>query len=217
MREQMLEIYSSLLDYFGPQRWWPAETPVEVIIGAILTQNTSWSNVSQAIKNLKESNLLSINGLRHSPNSEIEALIRPTGYFRQKTKKLKHFIDFLYDKHGGELQSLFDLNVAEMREQLLNITGIGPETADSIILYAAGKPSFVIDKYTTRIFSNLGLLHENVKYHEAKLFFEENLPEDVRLYNEFHAMIVALGNQICKKKNPSCSKCPVRYHCLNTQ
>ena len=144
-------------------------------------------------------------------------MIRPTGYFRQKTKKLKHFIDFLYDKHGGELQSLFDLNVAEMREQLLNITGIGPETADSIILYAAGKPSFVIDKYTTRIFNNLGLLHENVKYHEAKLFFEEKLPEDVRLYNEFHALIVALGNQICKKKNPSCSKCPVRYHCLNTQ
>jgi len=205
------KIYKSLYNHFGPQHWWPGEIPFEVSIGAILTQQTSWNNVEKAIDNLKKEKLLDPKKLRDVKNEKLEKLIQPSGYYRQKTKKLKNFINFLWINYDGKLEKLFDQPIPELREQLLSVNGIGKETADSIILYATNKPIFVIDAYTKRIFHRLGITEED-DYDKLQKIFQKNLPEDTKLFNEFHALIVRLGKDYCKKK-PKCEKCPLKKNC----
>lgn len=205
-------IYELLLNSFGPQNWWPGETADEIIIGAILTQSVSWKNVETAIKNLKQNNLCTIEQIQNSNVEEIAPLIRSTLYFNEKAKKLKYFTDFLYTYYNGDIYKMFQTETRTLREQLLQIKGIGEETADSILLYAGGKSVFVIDAYTKRIFSRLGITKPNWNYSQYQQFFMDNLPQDVALFNDYHAQIVHLGKNICKIK-PICNKCPLNNIC----
>jgi endonuclease III related protein len=204
------EIHARLLKHFGPSRWWPAKTPFEVMVGAILTQNTSWSNVERAISNLKKAGALSPEKLRDIRLEKLEELVRPSGYFRQKAKRLKIFLEFFFAPPiSGSLKNMKNIDAGEMRRMLLEVNGIGPETADSILLYALDQPEFVVDAYTRRIFSRLGLVSEGIKYDELKAYFEDNLERDVALFNEYHADLVALGNKYCRKQ-PNCPECPLK-------
>lgn len=205
------EIYEKLLEKFGKQHWWPAETKFEVIVGAILTQQASWKNVEIAIQNLKRANVLNEKGIYEIKKEKLENLVKPSGFYRIKTKRLKNFVNFLFDKYNGNLEKLFKVNKNKLRNELLSINGIGKETADSIILYAANKPSFVIDAYTIRIFKRIGLINEK-DYDKVKLIFESNLKSDVNLYKEYHALIVEFGKNICKIK-PLCHQCPIKKVC----
>jgi endonuclease-3 related protein len=205
---KFLDIYKTLASHFGPQRWWPADTPFEVVVGAILTQNTSWKNVERAIENLKSAGVLDIEGIHRIPQEKLETLIQPSGFYKIKAKRLKHFIDYLFSEYGGDLDKLLSLEPEPLRDELLGVNGIGYETADSIVLYAADKPSFVVDAYTRRVFGRLGVLEKDAEYDEIKHKFEENLPKDTEIYNEFHALIVVLAKDICKKK-PLCDACPL--------
>ncbi len=207
----LLGIYEKLLKALGKQNWWPAEDKFEVIVGAILTQQASWKNVEKAIKNLKQHRMLTPEDLYRLDGKRLEELIRPSGFYKVKAKRLKRFVNFLFEKYDGKLERLFSLSMEELRKELLSINGIGDETADSILLYSAGMPSFVVDAYTIRIFSRLGLLKEK-KYEKVKEFFEKNLPKDVELYKEYHALIVELGKNICKLK-PKCILCPLKEWC----
>jgi endonuclease-3 related protein len=209
-REVLLDIYRKLLKRFGPQHWWPGDTSFEMIIGAILTQNTAWSNVEKAINNLKAANALTPAKLHQIDIRSLAELIRSAGYYNVKTKRLKGFIDWLFDNYDGDIARLGALPLSQLREALLSVKGIGPETADSIILYALGKPSFVVDAYTHRVFSrHLFIPEEDVTYDEVKAFFEDTLEKDVALFNEYHALIVRLGKEFCKKTNPRCTDCPL--------
>lgn len=205
------KIYQTLYKELGPQKWWPGETPFEVVIGAILTQNTSWSNVEKSIKNLKKENLLTPDKLWEVEDEKLEELIRSSGYYRQKTKKIKNFLRFLQENYNGELMDLFKEGMEDLRRKLISVNGIGKETADSIILYAANKPIFVIDAYTRRIFNRLGVTQEE-DYDELQKLFQKNLPQDSRMFNEYHALIVHLGKNYCKK-NPNCRECPLKTKC----
>lgn len=205
---ELLDVYNTLESRFGPQHWWPADTPFEVVVGAILTQNTSWKNVEKAIGNLKGEGVLNPEDLYSIPDERLEILLVPSGFFTVKTARLKHFINFLFEKYDGRLDSLLSLEPPLLRTELLGINGIGKETADSIILYAADKPAFVVDAYTRRIFERLGVLEKDAAYDEIKQLFEERLPRDARIYNEFHALIVKLAKDICRKK-PICENCPL--------
>lgn len=209
---RLLNIYKRLYRHFGSQGWWPAETRFEVIVGAILTQNTSWRNVEKAIEGLKREGVLSPKGLLTIQEERLQELLRPVGYFRVKARRLKQFIDFLFERYDGQLESLLHLPIDKLRRELLSVTGIGKETADSIILYAAEKPSFVVDAYTARVFSRMEILKKDAPYDETKEFFEENLPEDLEIYKEFHALVVRLGKTICKTK-PLCGGCPLNDIC----
>ena len=197
--------YKLLYKTFGPQGWWPAKTRFEVIIGAILTQNTSWKNVEKAIGNLNKKRLLSVKAVFDIKISKLEDLIRPSGYYRQKAGKLKAFVGYLMENYKGDLMKMFKKGIHPLREELLSLHGIGEETADSIILYAAKKPGFVVDAYTRRIGHRLGWFKFN-EYGEIKRYFEENLPKSVRVYNEFHALLVELGKRSCRKQ-PDCLDC----------
>lgn len=212
MRNQLLEIFDTLLDAYGPRFWWPAETPFEVCVGAILTQNTNWGNVEKAIANLKREDILSPEGLREVPAERLAELIRPAGYFNVKSGRLKDFIGWLFGEHGGSLDSMFSGDWRLLREELLKVRGIGPETCDSIILYAGHKPSFVVDAYTKRLLSRLGLIAENTGYEEVRSLFMDSLPPDTELYNEYHALIVEHCKERCRKK-PLCGDCPLRARC----
>lgn len=203
------EIYDKLLARFGPQHWWPGETPFEVVIGAILTQNTNWSNVEKAINNLKEAGLLSAEGLHKCALPRLAELIKPSGYFNIKSKRLKSFIDWLFENYEGDLKQLFSQETSVLREALLSVKGIGPETADSIVLYAAGQATFVCDAYTYRIMLRHRQIPEETGYDELKALFEDALPKDAKLFNEYHALIVRLGKTYCKKTNPLCDQCPL--------
>src|SRR3972149_3354876 len=205
-KDVLLKAYEKLYKTYGPQHWWPGDTPFEVIVGAILTQNTNWGNVEKAIANLKAEGILSPEGLRNVNHNHLAMLIRPSGYFNVKAGRLKHFIDYLFKRHGGSLKKMFFLDLKALRHELLEVKGIGPETADSILLYAGGYPVFVVDAYTVRIFQRLGILTEDVTYHEAQEIFMDNLPDDVKLFNEYHALIVRLGKESCKPK-PRCEGC----------
>lgn len=202
-------IYNRLHIYHGPQYWWPGDSPFEVIAGAILTQNTSWANVELAIASLRGHDTLSPRGILAISEDDLAALIRPAGYYNTKARKLKVFVDYLFDKHGGRLSHLFAADIDVLRDELLSIWGIGEETADSIILYAAGKPSFVVDAYTRRVFSRLGLCGPDEKYGSLRNFFMANLTPDPELYNEYHALIVRHGKGICSKRRPVCRCCPL--------
>ena len=203
------EIYEKLYKHFGPQHWWPGETPFEVIVGAILTQNTSWSNVEKAIGNLKKERLLNPLALKEVPLSRLAGLIRSSGYYNQKARKLKNFTDFLFDSYNGSMERMLGEDHLILRKKLLGVKGIGFETADSILLYAADKPVFVVDAYTKRIFSRHNFIAQEAEYGQVQEYFMDNLKKNARLFNEFHALIVMLGKTVCKTV-PECQRCPLK-------
>ena len=204
----LMETYNLLFAAFGPQNWWPAETELEMMVGAILTQNTSWNNVEKAIQNLKERDLLSIRGLGEIPASILAGYIRPAGYYNLKAKRLKNLIKFIEDKYNGDVDRLFSPDTDAIRKGLLSVKGIGMETADSIVLYGAGRPVFVVDTYTHRILARHGLIEEEAGYNDLQVFLMDNLPHDVEFFKEFHALMVKAGKDFCRRK-PLCSNCPL--------
>jgi len=206
--QTLMEIYNLLFASFGPQNWWPAETELEMMVGAILTQNTSWNNVEKAILNLKKKSLLSIQELNQIPASILAGYIRSAGYYNLKVKRLKNLITFIVDRYNGDINKLFSLNTEAIREELLTVKGIGFETADSIVLYGAGRPVFVVDTYTHRIVTRHGLIEEEAGYNDLQSFFTDNLSHDVELFKEFHALIVKTGKEFCRRK-PRCPECPL--------
>lgn len=208
--QKLMEMFDLLLRHFGPQHWWPGDSALEMMIGAVLTQNTNWKNVEKALRNLKDRHMLSLDVLRSQSTHELAEKIRPAGYYNIKAKRLKNLIDFIYDQYGGDLTSLLRADTIVLREGLLSIKGIGPETADSILLYAAGRPFFVIDTYTHRVLIRHGMIDEPVTYDELQAFFMDHLPDDPDLFNEFHALIVRTGKEFCRKK-PLCPYCPLKH------
>ncbi len=205
----LLEIYNTLYSFFGPQSWWPGDGAFEIAVGAILTQNTNWANVEKAINNLKSHGLLNVNALHEMPANKLASLIRPAGYFNIKAKRLKEFVDFLVTNYRGSMKRMGNKDTHRLREMLLSINGIGPETADSILLYALGKPVFVIDAYTKRVLQRHGLANEKFTYVELQELFHKNLSPDVRLFNEYHALFVKIGKDYCRPK-PRCEICPLK-------
>jgi endonuclease-3 related protein len=202
------EMYRRLYKAFGPQHWWPGETPFEIAVGAILTQNTNWGNVERAIDNLKKLNVLEAERLQKMSDKRLALLIRPAGYFNVKTKRLKEFLNFLITNYRGSMERMKAEDTAVLRERLLSINGIGPETADSILLYALEKPVFVIDAYTRRVLERHQLISSKATYQDIQRIFHENLPRDTGLFNEYHALFVRLGKDFCKSK-PDCKRCPL--------
>jgi endonuclease-3 related protein len=211
--EQLDEAYRLLFARYGPQHWWPAETPFEVIVGAILTQSAAWVNVEKAIRNLRRAGVLDSASLRRLSVKELGRLVYPSGYYNAKATKLKAFVERLGEAHRDSLEELFSLDIPQLRKELLSIHGIGPETADSIILYAARKPVFIVDAYTRRILSRLGLSRAKDDYATFQALFMENLPADEKMFNEYHALLVRHGKEACKKA-PLCEGCCLRGLCL---
>ena len=209
VKKTLLDIYQCLFAEYGPQHWWPAKTPFEVIVGAILTQSAAWTNVEKAIVNLKSAEALSPLALRRLPLSEVARLIHPSGYYNAKALKLKSFAHWLGKHHDDNLSQLFAVNTDHLRQQLLSVHGIGLETADSIILYAAEKPIFVIDAYTRRIVNRIGLTPDSQSYAAYQALFMDNLSPETQLFNEYHALLVCLGKNVCRSR-PLCQQC-----CLN--
>lgn len=207
------KIYAELLKEFGPQNWWPGETKIEIIVGAILTQNTNWGNVEKAIRNLKAEGVLSATALRDISLQRLAALIKPAGYFNVKARRLKNFIQFLFAEYQGNLEMMQREGLDLLRPKLLKVNGIGPETADSILLYALEKPVFVVDAYTKRFLYRHNLIAGPEDYHQVQELFMNQFDHDVALFNEYHALIVAVGKNYCKPK-PICQQCPlsrIRY------
>ena len=226
--------YRALLGAWGPQNWWPAESPFEVIVGAFLTQNTAWGNVERALANLRHARQLSVAGIRRLPLADLQRLIRPAGYFRQKARRLKAFVSWLDANYAGSLAEMFVRPTEELRAELLAVDGIGPETADSILLYAGGHPVFVVDAYTRRILDRHGILAPDASYDEIRQSFERALRQasdprqtgahprhpvsrmsaasispTTRRYNQMHALLVAVGHQYCRKSEARCEQCPL--------
>lgn len=208
-RAKLLKLYETLREHFGHRHWWPGDTPLEICLGAILTQNTSWSNVEKALENLKVSNVFTLKKIHAISTANLAKLIIPAGYFNVKAKRLKNFVTHIAERHDGKLDSLFQKKIPWLREELLSINGIGRETADSIILYAARKPIFVIDAYTKRVLSRHQYISEKIEYDELQQIFHKHLPRNRKLFNDFHAQFVAVGNRFCKPK-PRCEACPLR-------
>lgn len=208
--KSLLSIYRRLLAVHGPRHWWPAESRFEVLVGAVLTQNTAWSNVEKAIGNLKHAGLLSLDGLLGQAPDELAALIRPAGYFNVKAARLGNLCRFL--RRHGDIDGLAGLDTALLRQRLLGVNGVGPETADDILLYAFERPVFVIDAYTRRILSRYGLIAGDEPYESLRLGIQEALPEDVELFNEYHALIVHHSKYFCKVK-ALCTGCPLGRGC----
>jgi endonuclease-3 related protein len=211
----LYSIYKKLYRTFGPQHWWPGDTPFETAVGAILTQGTNWTNVEKAIKNLKRNNALSAQALNNIPLRELAACIRPAGYFNIKAKRLKAFIDFLMKNYHGSMKKMKHKDTGSLREELLSIHGIGSETADSIILYALDKPVFVIDAYTKRVLSRHGIMDYKESYDTFQGLFHAALKKDIQLFNEYHALFVKVGKTYCRRKNPMCEKCPLKSTLVN--
>jgi endonuclease-3 related protein len=207
-RSQLLRIYQQLYNALGPQHWWPADSPFEVIIGAILTQNTSWNNVERAIQNLKEKELLSPLKLYNVRERWLARIIKPSGFFNIKAKRVKQFMHFFFEYYQGSVEKMFAEDMLPLREKLLTVNGLGPETVDSILLYAGGKPVFVVDAYTKRIFSRHKLIPYPTDYDEIQGLFMDNLDHDAQLFNEYHALLVYVGKHFCKSK-PRCDQCPM--------
>ncbi len=208
--DRLQQLFKLLHGHFGPQNWWPGETPLEVMVGAVLTQNTNWTNVEKAIANLKQAGSLSVRAMLDMDQARLAELIRPSGYYNIKAARLRNLLAMVQAEHGGDLDSLFGQPLDRARRQLLGVKGIGPETADSMLLYAGGLPIFVVDAYTFRILARHDLADESMSYFELQEIFMENLSADAGLYNEFHALLVMLGKHYCKKSKPLCEKCPVR-------
>ena len=202
-------MFEALYERYGPQHWWPAETPFEVMVGAVLAQNTSWKNVRRAIENLKDAELLEPRALYDLDAEELAELIRPAGYFTRKAQRLRNLLKLVVERYGGRLDRMFATDPSTLREELLSVNGVGPETADSILLYAAGKPTFVVDTYTHRVLSRHGLVEAEIGYEGLKEFCEDHVPEDVAHYNEYHALLVRVGHEFCKPR-PKCEACPLK-------
>ena len=209
LNEKLFALYEQLRLQHGALMWWPADTPFEVALGGILTQATSWRNVEKAFENLKAAGAWTPAQLLATSQTKLEELLRPSRYYRAKAKKVRAFVEHLAKR---PMHVMFEQALPELRQELLSIYGIGPETADTIILYAAEKPSFVVDAYTHRLFSRLGWIQGNFHYAKLRNLFMENLPHDVRLFNEYHALIVQHGARICKK-TPNCEECSLRHAC----
>lgn len=203
------QVYQRLFAAYGPQHWWPAETRFEVLVGAVLTQNTNWSNVTKAIGNLREEGLLDPAALYRLPAEELAELIRPAGYYKLKAGRLKRLLDLLFERFEGSLDTMFSLPLDELRQALLGVNGIGPETADSILLYAGGYPTFVVDTYTHRVFKRHGWIEEEADYHAMKEYLEAGLERSAPLYNEYHALLVKVGKEHCGPR-ARCEGCPLR-------
>jgi endonuclease-3 related protein len=217
LRETLNEIYELLFKRFGPQHWWPGDTQFEIIIGAILTQNTNWTNVEKAITNIKSADLLSPEKLYYLDVPQLAELIRPAGYYNIKAKRLKSFLSWLFENYDGSLSNLEGLDTERLRAELLAIKGIGCETADSILLYAFNRPIFVVDAYTARVSIRHGLIEPSADYEQLRELFQSNLTEDVQLFNEYHALLVKVGKLFCRPK-ARCPGCPLErlYHTLDT-
>lgn len=211
-RKPLLAIYSRLYAAYGPQEWWPGESQFEIIAGAILTQSAAWSNVEKALANLKAANALSPEGIAALPEAKLADLIRPSGYFNAKARKLKAFVELLNEGFAGDLVRMLATPASELRPALFATHGIGPETADSILLYAAGRPVFVIDAYTRRTFFRLGLVPKADNFDGWQRLFMRALPVDAPLFNEYHALIVRHGKEVCRKR-PLCHSCPLATVC----
>ncbi|MFC1804721.1 endonuclease III domain-containing protein [Candidatus Omnitrophota bacterium] len=207
---RLYSIYRKLFLAFGPQHWWPGDTPFEIAIGAILTQNTNWGNVEKAINNLKAKGLLSPKKLHQLSCAKIARLIKPSGYFNIKAKRLKAFLDFLFRDYGGSLKGMSSVSTNRLRNDLLCVNGIGPETADSILLYALKRPVFVVDAYTRRIFSRHRCIKNDADYNTIQEFFTDKLKRNTGLFNEYHALLVRLGKELCLKSRPRCNICPLK-------
>jgi len=212
MRRRLLEIYARLKAAHGPQGWWPGRTPFEVCLGAILTQNTSWTNVVKALAELRARGLLSYRALRRLPVTRLAPLIRSSGYFNLKARRIGAFVRFLDREYGGRVAGMRRETPSALRAKLLSVPGIGPETADSIGLYAVGLPLFVVDAYTRRTFTRLGILSGRESYDGVQALFMNCLPCDVRLYNDYHAQIVRLAKEACRTR-PLCERCPLETLC----
>jgi endonuclease-3 related protein len=206
----LLDLYNRLYKALGPRHWWPGDSGFEVAVGAILTQNTAWRNVTKAIRNLKNKGLLSPEALYHIPVEGLASEIRSAGYYNIKALRLKHFVQFLFRESAGNLDRLFAEDVDTLRSKLLSINGIGPETADSILLYAGNKATFVVDSYTKRILFRHSLIPEGASYDEVRDFFMDCLEPDAAMFNEYHALLVHLGHTFCAKRSPKCSGCPAK-------
>lgn len=208
MKQSLHRYYDLMMERFGPTNWWPGETDFEIAAGAILTQNTSWSNVEKAIANLKARGLLSPQAILRCRKPRLERALKPSGYFRVKAKRLRSFCEFLVEHHGGSMERLARQPLDILRESLLAVHGIGPETADDIILYACGKPVFVVDAYTRRILSRHGHVPPDIAYEPLRALFEKHLEADVDLFKEYHGLLVWTGNRYCRTK-PNCEECPL--------
>jgi endonuclease III related protein len=209
MPSKMHQVHEHLTKALGPQHWWPGDTPFEIMVGAVLTQNTNWQNVVRAITNLREADLLEPHALYNVPPEELEELIHPAGYFRVKAGRLRSLLKFIIERYDGSLEKMFRTDLAELRAELLAVNGIGPETADSILLYAGNLPTFVVDAYTHRILARHGWIDFEADYHQIQDYLISSLPLDAQLYNEFHAQFVYLGKHYCKKTGPKCHECPL--------
>ncbi|MEE8370301.1 MAG: endonuclease [Dehalococcoidia bacterium] len=214
--DRLLDVYKRLYEAHGPQRWWPGETPFEVIVGAILTQSAAWSNVEKAIGNLRAAGALSPEALRRLSEGELARLIYPSGYFNAKARKLKALLAPLFERFRGDLETLLACPAGELRTLLLATHGIGPETADSILLYAAGRPQFVVDAFTRRLFTRLALAPPHDSYEGWQRLFMDALPTEAPLYNEYHALIVRHAKEVCRKR-PLCPNCPLLPVCPEGQ
>lgn len=211
MKARLLRIYRCLHAAQGPQDWWPGDGPFEVVVGAVLTQNTAWKNVEKALANLRRAGLLEPARLLETKRARLRRLLRPAGYFRVKERRLRSVVQW-WAGRGADARALRRLPLAPLREDLLAVHGVGPETADSILLYAVGHPAFVVDAYTRRVFRRLGLVPAHWGYEQARAFFERHLPRDPDLWNDYHAQIVRLGNTRCRPK-PLCAGCPLAWTC----
>ncbi|BCS87208.1 endonuclease III domain-containing protein [Pseudodesulfovibrio sediminis] len=209
--DTLLAMYEAMHDALGPSDWWPGDSPFEIAIGAILTQNTNWKNVERAIGNLKDHQVLTPEGLHSLPVDTLAELIRPAGYYNIKARRLRHFLQFLCEEVEYDLLALKGYTLEDLRPRILGINGIGPETADAILLYALDFPTFVVDAYTHRMMGRHGLAYEDIDYNELQSIFMDALPEDVALYNEYHALIVRVGKDWCKKKVGLCETCPLKH------
>lgn len=209
MKRKLKSIFKRLYSAFGAQHWWPADTVFEVMVGAMLTQNTNWSNVEKAITVLKERKLLTVRKLYQLPQKRLANLIKSAGYYNVKAQRLKNFLRFFFQCYAGEIKLMGAQDLKTLRGQLLLVNGIGPETADSILLYALNKPVFVVDTYTKRIFSRHGLIKADADYVQCQDIFTRNLKADAQMFGEYHALLVKLGKDYCRKQNPKCEICPL--------
>ena len=208
-KNNLLTIYKRLFLCFGQQHWWPADNAFEVMVGAILTQNTSWRNVEKVIGNLKKNNLLELKKLSRLSPKKLASLIKPAGYYNLKAGRLKCFLEFLRKSYAGNLKKMSAEPMLKLRQKLLEVKGIGPETADSILLYALNKPIFVVDSYTKRIFLRHKLIQKDASYEQVQNLFMRSLKPRAQLFNEYHALLVRLAKDYCLKNNPKCRECPL--------
>ena len=209
MKYMLREVYERLLRAFGPQKWWPGDSPFEIIVGAVLVQNTAWRNVERAIENLRDADVMQPRALYTLPEQELAELIRPAGYYQVKARRLRNLLRLVVERYDGSLDAMFRTDLDTLREELLAVSGIGPETADAILLYAGGMPTFVVDTYTHRVLARHGWIDYDAGYHDIKDYFESSLPADAALYNEYHALMVRLGKDYCRKSGPKCEACPL--------